>query len=626
MKTLRFEVPHFCSAPARSSPKQSSHKNIHYLLVALATVSVFALGAQASTITEDFSTPSTQAQIDVNYPQWSFIPVGQSDTVTVAEGRLRLGGDGWETTQFQLKTAPVGAFMLDVDLGAFPGNACLNIGIQVGPNEIVFHPGFPGTAFRVDGPGGFFNIDIGFTLAPEVLHHFNLISDGGGLFTITLKDSLNDSNVYSTSFSNPAAVGGSISIRRAGCQSWYGEVHADNLVLHPPECTPPPSGIVSWWPGDGNANDIAGGNHGMLYGATFTQGMVGQAFSFDGVDDYVETPAIGTFNDLTIETWVFAKSLGYLKMIRGDKAWVSGALHYEFNNDLNANQLEFAILGTDPTDNIFDYIFSTNTWYHIVTTYSESGKFVRLYVNGNLEQEKAYVSTTSASLGVAWIGGWDGDANRFLDGVVDELTIYNRVLNTSEIQTIYNAGRAGKCKGALVQGTSPAKLWIGLKNSDDQGTQFDLRADLYINNTHISTSQTLCITGVTRNPSYAKEVTVPFGPISDGTYNPGDILSLRVLTRIGTNADGSKCSGPGGSHNNAVGLRLYYDSPTRPSKFGAEISPDPMKDYFLHSSSGNYFLNDTSPTGTVKYKDSSSVNYNNGNPWKEIGTWNMTLP
>jgi len=50
-----------------------------------------------------------------------------------------------------------------------------------------------------------------------------------------------------------------------------------------------------------------------------------------------------------------------------------------------------------------------------------------------------------------------------------------------------------------------------------------------------------------------------------------------------------------------------------------------MKDYFLHSSSGTYLLNDVSPTGAVQYKDSSGVNYNNGNPWKEIGTWQMVL-
>jgi YD repeat-containing protein len=179
--------------------------------------------------------------------------------------------------------------------------------------------------------------------------------------------------------------------------------------------------------------------------------------------------------------------------------------------------------------------------------------------------------------------------------------------------------------GAGTIDMEPAIVWVGLKNSDDQGTQFDLRAELYINDTLISEGETLCITEVTRNPSYAKEVTVPFGPVSNGAHGPGDILSLRLLTRIGTNPDGSKCTGPGGSHNNAVGLRLYYDSPTRPSGFGAEISPDPMKDYFLHSTSENYFLNDVSPTGPVKYKDSSAVNYNYGNQWKEIGTWQMVL-
>lgn len=179
--------------------------------------------------------------------------------------------------------------------------------------------------------------------------------------------------------------------------------------------------------------------------------------------------------------------------------------------------------------------------------------------------------------------------------------------------------------GNAITNTGPAKLWIGLKNSDDQGTQFDLRTELYINGVLIFSGETLCITGVTRNPSYAKEVSTLFNPITNSTYASGDILSLRVLTRIGTTPDGQKCSGPGGSHNNAVGLRLYYDSPDRPSRFGTEISPEPMNDLFLHSSGTSYFLNAVSPTGAVKYKDSAAVNYNNGNPWKEIGTWTMVL-
>src|SRR5262249_42289067 len=61
-------------------------------------------------------------------------------------------------------------------------------------------------------------------------------------------------------------------------------------------CTNAPSGLVSWWRAENSTNDSAGANHGILQnGATFTPaGEVGQAFSFDGVDDYVRVPASAT--------------------------------------------------------------------------------------------------------------------------------------------------------------------------------------------------------------------------------------------------------------------------------------------------------------------------------------------
>ena len=46
--------------------------------------------------------------------------------------------------------------------------------------------------------------------------------------------------------------------------------------------------MIDWWPGDGNANDIVGSNDGTpVNGATFAAGLIGQAFSLDGVDDSV---------------------------------------------------------------------------------------------------------------------------------------------------------------------------------------------------------------------------------------------------------------------------------------------------------------------------------------------------
>src|ERR1041385_5294121 len=56
------------------------------------------------------------------------------------------------------------------------------------------------------------------------------------------------------------------------------------------DCLPPPNGLVSWWPGDGNANDIVSGNNGALQnGATFTAG-VGQAFLLSKGDAFVQVP------------------------------------------------------------------------------------------------------------------------------------------------------------------------------------------------------------------------------------------------------------------------------------------------------------------------------------------------
>jgi len=169
----------------------------------------------------------------------------------------------------------------------------------------------------------------------------------------------------------------------------------------------------------------------------------------------------------------------------------------------------------------------------------------------------------------------------------------------------------------------PASLWIGLKNSDDQGTAFDLQAEVAINSVLVATARTLCIAGVTRNPDKAKKAMILFGFFPPVSVAPDDVLSLTIRTRIGTNPDGTKCAG----HSNAVGLRLYYDAVTRPSRFGVELTPDPREHVFLHSSSGSDFLDATAPTAaTAQFKDSVGVNFKNGNPWRAIGSWSMTLP
>jgi hypothetical protein len=111
-------------------------------------------------------------------------------------------------------------------------------------------------------------------------------------------------------------------------------------------------------------------------------------------------------------------------------------------------------------------------------------------------------------------------------------------------------------------------MWLGLKNSDDQGTNFDVRIELAKNGSIVASGQVLCLQGITRNPASANEVVIPFGAFSTTGFNgTADVLTFKVSTRIGTTGNGASCGG----HSNAAGLRLYFDATTRNARFDAKF-------------------------------------------------------
>jgi hypothetical protein len=120
--------------------------------------------------------------------------------------------------------------------------------------------------------------------------------------------------------------------------------------------------------------------------------------------------------------------------------------------------------------------------------------------------------------------------------------------------------------GGTVSALSDVRLWVGLKNSDDIGTRFDIRVEARRNGTLFAAGETQCVQNVVRNANQAREVLVGFAPFSPQSFNgTSDAVSLRILTRVGTNGSGGLCGG----HSNAVGLRVYFDASTRPAAFEA---------------------------------------------------------
>ncbi len=221
----------------------------------------------------------------------------------------------------------------------------------------------------------------------------------------------------------------------------------------PPECVPPPPGLVSWWPGDGNADDIVGGNNGTLVGgATFVSpGKVGDAFTFSGSgNDYVRVlnnPSLEP-TTITVDAWVKADVLPLNnRYIVAKGAQGCTAASYAFYT--SGRGLSFYVFNGSwwkSSPNAGTGIWDRN-WHHIAGTYD--GSSVRLYVDG-----AEVGSGTPASISIGYnftkyndllIGKYEGCLLPFM-GDIDEVEIFNRALTASEIQAIHSAGSAGKCK------------------------------------------------------------------------------------------------------------------------------------------------------------------------------------
>jgi len=219
-------------------------------------------------------------------------------------------------------------------------------------------------------------------------------------------------------------------------------------------CIQPPAGLVAWWPGDGNANDIIGGNDGTLQnGATFVSGKVGQAFSFDGVDDHISGSTVAGFplgvSPRTITAWIKSTSTSTLDR---------NIFHYGVSNaNLPPTNFHLFIRGATGrigVGNGFDFgtvdgttFVDDGNFHFVVGVYEGPGtNIARIYVDG--VQEASAVITTPGTLSGAWrIGQFlDPGPGAGFQGLIDEVDIYNVALSAAEIQAIFEAGSAGKCK------------------------------------------------------------------------------------------------------------------------------------------------------------------------------------
>lgn len=206
---------------------------------------------------------------------------------------------------------------------------------------------------------------------------------------------------------------------------------------------------IAHYPMDSGAHDISGfDNHGLVSGAVLSpdrKGRAGQAYYFDGEDDYINcgTGIEAITSSLSASCW-----------IKTDGTKVSSHILSKYNSDSDAGFIlglqdgRLMLAGRNSSD---QYIRLTSRsridddrWHHVMGIID--GNFWSLYVDGILENQlelhnrRTIMQNTEALILGKYIQGNNGDHMHY-KGFLDEVIIYKRALNECEIEVLYTGDR-----------------------------------------------------------------------------------------------------------------------------------------------------------------------------------------
>jgi len=208
--------------------------------------------------------------------------------------------------------------------------------------------------------------------------------------------------------------------------------------------TIPMNGLVAWYPFTGNTLDSSGNNnHGTNNGATLTTdrfGKANSAYSFNGTKkNYISAQVTGiplASNPRTVNFWAKWSGASYVNSAMvinyGTKAPLqafgcmifSGNNWFMYNdaNDLNSNKI------------------ADTSWVMVTLTYANKNR--RIFINGVLINQDNMSLNTISNLLVIGTNLFipKNTVDDYFSGKIDDIAVYNRVLDTTEIKSLYHEG------------------------------------------------------------------------------------------------------------------------------------------------------------------------------------------
>jgi hypothetical protein len=219
------------------------------------------------------------------------------------------------------------------------------------------------------------------------------------------------------------------------------------------------SGLVAYYPFNGNANDESGNNNNPVFNnAVLTSdyyGNVNSAYAFDGATTYMQIPDSTSLNPssntITICVWLKVEGFytglchGNRMLTKADQDFTSGEylLNFDDNHITDANNCNTATV--DSLQETFYGETASTTDYLNPPRYVDKNVWHSLVYTGNSDSATVFLDCKEYSVSipgpVTFTNGYDlylGKMNNvtypyWYNGVLDEVRIYNRILDSAEI-------------------------------------------------------------------------------------------------------------------------------------------------------------------------------------------------
>jgi len=199
-------------------------------------------------------------------------------------------------------------------------------------------------------------------------------------------------------------------------------------------------------------NDGTGGSamNGTLNGtATIVSGgKFGNCLSISGANaassscqiaNSVVPLSIGAANNWTVAMWVQSSTAGGCYAYQGDGGWGWGNTVFYMNSGGTTAGTAAGGVRWGQGWETGTAAINDGAWHHVVLTYNGTTKAA--YVDGNLDALTTDQWGSTGTGGQFWIGGGadTGDGTANLNGLVDEVYVFDRTLSQAEVQSLYNS-------------------------------------------------------------------------------------------------------------------------------------------------------------------------------------------